>query len=87
MDYSALNTLIDSAFNTAIENGNRVFPYEIALNTILQVDTYNSPNGNGFRVVCSIFDKINNTITTRIRNYGPDTKSEQNWTTYKYPPF
>lgn len=54
-------------------------PQVIAENITLRTDTYLSPEGAGFRVICSIHIPSANLYITRIKNHGPDTLSELDW--------
>jgi len=87
MDLTSINSAIDAAYATALTNGGkRALPYILAESATLRTDTYISQNGNGFRIVCIIKNNNNKTVTTRIRNHGPDTESERDWKTYKMLP-
>jgi len=79
MNITAINSAIDEAYSNAILNGGqRVFSHAIANNVTLQTDSYNSINGNGFRVVC-IVKRQDGASVVRVKNYGPDINSEKEW--------
>lgn len=80
MDLTAINSAIEAAYADALDNGGqRVMPQTIAPNVTLQTDTYVAPDGEGFRVVATIFVPEANFRVSRIKNHGPDTASEQDW--------
>jgi hypothetical protein len=83
MNIESINQAIESAYQQALQNPQIVQPQEIAENVTLHTEIYYSPNGSGFRVVCRILHDDNETITFRVKNHGPDIKSERSWTTYK----
>jgi hypothetical protein len=83
MNFELINQAIESAYQQALQNPQIVPPQEIKENVMLHTETYISPNGNGFRVVCRILHDDNETITFRVKNYGPDIRSERSWTTFK----
>ena len=87
MNYDNLDLIINSAFDAALNDGKRVLQHEIAPNTTLQTDVYETKRGSGFRVVCRINNPEERTTTIRVRNYGPDVNSERHWTTYTFPYF
>jgi len=79
MNLNAINSAIDTAYNTAIANGGqRVRPQIIAPNVTIRTDSYVSKSGSGFRVVC-IIKREDGTFIMRVKNYGPDIKSEIEW--------
>jgi hypothetical protein len=79
MDITAINSAIDTAYNAAIANGGqRVMPQTIAPNVTIQTDSYTSISGSGFRVVC-IIKREDGAFVRRVKNYGPDIKSEKQW--------
>jgi hypothetical protein len=82
MDLNVINSAIEEAYTYALVSPKRVLPQEIFPNVTLQTDVYVSPNGSGFRVICKITNFSEKTITIKIRNYGPDIKSELNWKTF-----
>lgn len=79
MDLTSLNQAIDAAFAVALANPQRIAPQTVAPNVTLQTDTYVSPKGGGFRVVCRIIVPEANFSVSRVKNHGPDTQSEQDW--------
>jgi hypothetical protein len=79
MDITAINSAIDSAFAAALANPQRVMAHFLSENVKLQTDTYVAPNGAGFRVVCQVRVPPSNRIVTRVKNHGPDIKSEKDW--------
>jgi len=79
MNLNAINSAIDTAYNAAIANGGqRVMPQTIAPNVTIQTDSYTSTSGSGFRVVC-IIKREDGAFVMRVKNYGPDIKSEREW--------
>jgi hypothetical protein len=82
MDLTAINSAIESAYADALANGGqRAMPQTIAPNATLQTDTYVAPDGEGFRVVATIFIPEANFRVSRVKNHGPDTGSEREWPT------
>lgn len=79
MNIEQINQLIEEAYQSALNNPQRVLPYNISDNVTLQTDLYSSDEGNGFKIVCVInFPNINYSVY-KVRNYGPDTTSEIDW--------
>lgn len=79
MNIEQINQLIEQEYQTALNNPQRVMPYNIDSNITLQTDLYSSEEGNGFKVVCIVnFPEINFSVY-KVRNYGPDINSEMDW--------
>jgi len=79
MNIEQLNQIIETLYQQTLQNPQRVEPYNITDNITLQVDTYSSPNGDGFYVICTVNTPNLNYKVTRIRNYGPNSKNEKDW--------
>lgn len=79
MNIEQLNQAIETLYQQTLQNPQRVDPYNITDNITLQVDTYSSPNGDGFYVICKVNTPNINYTVSRIRNYGPNSKNEKNW--------
>jgi hypothetical protein len=80
MELTVINSAIDAAYADALANGGqRVMPQTVAPNVTLQTDTYVAPDGEGFRVVATIFVPEANFRVSRVKNHGPDTSSEREW--------
>jgi hypothetical protein len=79
MNLNAINSAIDTAYNTAIANGGqRVGSQVIAPNVTIRTDSYVSKSGSGFRVICFI-KREDGAFVMRVKNYGPDIRSEKQW--------
>jgi hypothetical protein len=79
MNLNAINSAIDTAYNTAIANGGQsVRSQVIAPNVTIRTVSYVSMNGSGFRVVCFI-KREDGAFIMRVKNHGPDIKSEKQW--------
>jgi hypothetical protein len=79
MNTTAMQSAIDAAYSAAIKNGGqRVRPQIIAPNVTIQTDSYVSMSGSGFRVVC-VIKQDSRALIIRVKNYGPDIKSEKDW--------
>ena len=79
MDITAINSYIDAAYADALANGGqRVRSQVIAPNVTIRTDSYVSMSGSGFRVVCFI-KRSDGAFVMRVKNYGPDIKSEREW--------
>lgn len=79
MNLETLNQIIESAYQDALLNPQRVLVQEIMPNVTLQTDIYTAPNGSGFRIVCNISIPEANLTITKVRNHGPDISSEKDW--------
>jgi len=79
MDIAAINSAIEAAYVDALANGGqRVRPQVIAPNVTIRTDSYVSMRGSGFRVLCFI-KREDGAFVMRVKNYGPDIKSEIEW--------
>jgi len=78
MSEEEINQAIESAYLAALPNPKTIEAQEISPNIFLRTDVYNSNIGSGFKVVCIVFSE-NGASVFRIKNYGPDTKSETPW--------
>jgi len=79
MDTALLDALIDSAYEAAMRNPQRVQRHSVSDNATLQTEIYESPEGSGFRVVCIIFDGLTGATVARVLNHGSDTQSARDW--------
>ena len=79
MDLTPINSAMDAAFSAALANPQKVVatPVNGDPNQTVQTETYVAPTGSGFRVVGRI--KVGNFMAIKVRNHGPDTKSERDW--------
>ena len=80
MNLGPINSAIDAAFSSALSNPQKVAPAPVNgdPNQTVQTVVYQAPAGSGFRVVGTVI--INGTRITRVKNHGPDTGSEREWT-------
>jgi hypothetical protein len=79
MNIEQINQLIEEAYQEALNNPQRILPYSIDNNITLQTDLYSNDGENGFKIICTIsFPNINFNLY-KVRNYGPDVNSEQDW--------
>lgn len=79
MNMESINQAIDAAYSAALADPQRVMPHAIAENVTLQTDTYVAPGGSGFRVVCRVSVPESHFTVSRVRNHGPDARSERGW--------
>jgi hypothetical protein len=79
MDLTAINSAMDAAFSTALANPQKAAPAQVGddPNQTVQTVTYVAPTGSGFRVIGRIV--VGGFSATKVRNHGPDTKSERDW--------
>jgi hypothetical protein len=79
MNTEIIDNEINLLYNQSLDNPQIIPPYFIDGNEdyICEVETYESLEGNGFRIVGRL--KENGKTYIRIKNYGPDVNSERAW--------
>jgi hypothetical protein len=79
MNTKILDKEIDFLYYQSLEDAQIISPYFVRgnKNFICEVETYESLEGNGFRVVGKL--KENGKTYIRVKNYGPDINSEKAW--------
>ena len=79
MNTRIIDKEIDLLFDQSLEDPQIIAPYLVNgnENLIVQVDTYTSLSGDGFRVVGKL--KEDNKTYIKVLNYGPDIHSNMEW--------
>jgi hypothetical protein len=79
MNTEIIDNEIDKLYNLSLNNPQIISPYFIENNEnyTCKVDTYESLEGNGFRVVGKL--KEDGKVYIRVKNHGPDVTSEMVW--------
>ena len=85
MNFEIVDQEIELLYQQSVANPQTMASYNIGGNPdyLIRVDVYTSINGNGFCVIAKV--KQNNSTYLRIKNYGPETAIEQDWTLISAP--
>ncbi|MBE2178879.1 MAG: hypothetical protein IAE97_00200 [Chthoniobacterales bacterium] len=75
---TSINAAIDAAYAAALVSPGNASEL-VSEGVSIRTETYVSPAGTGFRVVCSVAVPAANFVAVKVRNHGPDTASERDW--------